>query len=189
MGISLQKDQSLTLVKDNGTALSTIQLGLGWDAAKRGLLGRTREVDLDASAILISGTRVHDIVYFGQLRSRDGAIHHTGDNVTGAGDGDDEQILINLDRVDASVDKIVLVITSYSGQTFADVTNVFARVVDTTSTPEREAVRYDLRDGGTSTANIIAKITRTADGWAFTALGIPAAGKTPQKLTTQALSA
>lgn len=188
MGISLTKDQTLSLVKDTGGALSSVRLGLGWDAVKKGLFGRTREIDLDASAILISGDRLLETVYYGQLRSRDGAIVHTGDNLTGAGDGDDEQINIDLDRINPSVDKIVLVITSFSGQTFNDVENVFARVIDTTG-PESEVARYNLRDGGNQTANIIAKLTRTPEGWAITALGTPASGKTPQRLTTQALSA
>jgi tellurium resistance protein TerZ len=187
MTISLTKDQAISLVKD-GRGLSNVRLGLGWDAAKKGLFGKTTDIDLDASAILVSGSRVLDTVFYGQLTSKDGALRHTGDNLTGDGDGDDEQILIDLDRVNPSVDKIVLVITSYSGQTFTDVQNVFARVIDL-SGPNREVVRYDLADGGNGTANIIAKLTRTPTGWTFTALGTSATGKTPSKLTDHAISA
>lgn len=183
--LTLQKQQSLSLTKADGTALTKVRLGLGWDEIKRtglrGLFGGG-EIDLDASAILVGGGRVLDTVYYGQLRSRDGSVRHTGDNLTGAGDGDDEQILVDLNKVPNNVDKIVFVITSYSGQCFDQVENVFARVVDL-SGAENEVVRYDLgRDGGNGTANVIAKFTRTGSGWEFTALGTPAQGKTPNKL-------
>lgn len=186
--LSLKKDQSLSLVKDNGSALTSVRLGLGWDAAKTGLFGRAKEIDLDASAILVGDGKVRDIVYYGQLRSKDGSIRHTGDNLTGAGDGDDEQIIIDLTKVNAAVDKIVLVITSYSGQKFNEVKNVFARVVDLSNGPESEFVRYDLADGGTQTGNIIAKLTRDGAGWTFTALGVAGTGKTAHNLQNAALT-
>ncbi|SDH48920.1 TerD family protein [Microbacterium sp. 77mftsu3.1] len=191
--LTLQKSQSLTLAKADGSALTKVRLGLGWDAVRKGgffgFLGST-EIDLDASAILISGTREVDTVFYGHLRSGDGSIRHTGDNLTGDGDGDDEQIIVDLQAVPASVDKIVFVITSYSGQTFDQVENVFARVVDLSGGREEEVVRYDLgTDGGNGTANIIAKLTRTGSGWDFTALGTPAKAKTPSKLVPAAISA
>lgn len=187
--LSLKKDQSLSLVKDNGSALTRVRLGLGWDAIKRGFFGRAREIDLDASAILIGDGRVRDIVFFNHETSNDGSIHHTGDNLTGAGDGDDEQIIIDLTRVNPAVDKIVLVITSFSGQTFNEIENVFARVVDLSDGPEKEVVRYDLADGGTQTGNVIAKLTRDGDGWKFTALGLAGTGKVAHDLQTAALNA
>lgn len=192
--LTLQKQQSLTLTKPDGAALTQVRLGLGWDAVKssgfRGFFGGGGEIDLDASAILISGQRVADTVYYGQLRSSDGSIQHSGDNLTGAGDGDDEQIVVDLTRIPSNIDKVVFVITSYSGQTFAQVENVFARVVDL-SGRENEVVRYDLgRDGGNGTANIIAKLTRNGQGaWDFTALGTPGTGKTPNKLHNAAIIA
>lgn len=192
--LTLQKQQSLTLAKPDGAALTKVRLGLGWDEVKRGgfrgLFGGGGDIDLDASAILVGRGQVLDTVFFGQLRSADGSIRHSGDNLTGQGEGDDEQIVVDLDRIPKSIDKVVFVITSYSGQTFDQVENVFARVVDL-SGRENEVVRYDLgRDGGNGTANIIAKLTRNAQGtWDFTALGIPATGKTPGKLHAAAVTA
>ena len=194
MTLTLQKQQSLTLTKPDGAALTKVRLGLGWDAVNsgglRGLFGGGGEIDLDASAILISNGRVADTVYFGQKTSRDGSIRHSGDNLTGAGDGDDEQIVVDLTRIPADIDKVVFVITSYSGQTFAQVENVFARVVDL-SGRENEVVRYDLgRDGGSDTANVIAKLTRnTSGGWDFTAIGTSAKGRTADRLHNAALTA
>jgi tellurium resistance protein TerZ len=192
--LTLAKNESLSLAKSDGSALTKVRLGLGWDVAPagglRGLFGGGGDIDLDASAILIGGGRVVDTVYFGQKSSRDGSIRHSGDNLTGAGDGDDEQIVVDLASIPRSVDKVVFVITSYSGQTFAQLKNVFARVVDISSR-EEEVVRYDLgRDGGSDTANVIAKLTLNAAGaWDFTALGTPATGRTPDKLHTAALNA
>ena len=191
--LTLQKNQSLSLAKADGSALTKVQLGLGWDAVRkgglRGLLGDAGEIDLDASAILVGGGRVQDTVFYGQLTSRDGSIRHTGDNLTGQGDGDDEQIVVDLNAIPANIDKVVFVITSYSGQTFNKVENVFARVVDISGTGQ-EVVRYDLgANTGDGTANIIAKLTRSAGGWAFTALGTPANGRTPSKLNDHAIHA
>lgn len=190
--LTLQKSQSLTLAKTDGAGLTRVRLGLGWDAARtglRGLFGGGGEIDLDASAILVGNGRVTDTVFYGQLRSLDGSIRHTGDNLTGDGDGDDEQILVDLTRIPAHVDKVVFTVTSYSGQKFTQVRNAYVRVVDLTA-GEREVVRYTLgADGGASTANIIAKITRTGDGWAFTALGTPTTGKTPSTLHSEAIHA
>jgi len=180
MSLSLTKGQGLSLVKPDGGSLTRVRLGLGWDAAPRkGLFGsRAREIDLDASAILFDANgREQDAVYFGQLSSRDGSIRHSGDNLTGDGDGDDEQIVVDLDRIPASIAAVMLVITSYSGQTFNDIDNVFARVVDI-SGAEREVVRFDLAEGGNHTGKVIAKLTREGSGWKFTAIGSIAQGKT-----------
>jgi tellurium resistance protein TerZ len=180
MSISLQKGSSLSLKKNDGSTLTNVRLGLGWDSAKRGIFGG--EVDLDASAILLdaNGNAV-DIVSFSQLASKDGSIRHSGDNLTGAGDGDDEQIAVNLNAVNAAVKSIVFVITSYSGQKFSAVKNVYARVVDTSANPENEIVRYDLAESANNTANVIAKISRDGAGWAFTAIGEYTDGKTAKK--------
>lgn len=192
--LTLQKNQSLTLEKPSGGALTQVRLGLGWDPVKakglRGMFSGGPDIDLDASAILIGPRGVIDTVFYGQLTSKDGALRHTGDNLTGDGDGDDEQIIVDLAHVDRDVEKIVFVITSYSGQRFTDVENVFARVNDLSAAGQPEVVRYDLgTGGGTGTANVIAKLSRTPSGWSFTALGIPENGKTPSKLHSAALSA
>ena len=189
MTITLKKDQAITLEKADHTPLGRIRLGLGWDAAKAGLFGRRKNIDLDASAILISGQAALDIVYFNQTTSRDGAIQHSGDNVTGDGDGDDEQILVNLTALPDHIDKVVFVITSYTGQTFDQVENVYARVNDIARYDD-EIARYNLADTTAKhTANVIAKITREPSGWKFTALGIPANAQMAKGLVGVALEA
>jgi tellurium resistance protein TerZ len=144
MGLSLSKGQSLSLTKADGGRLTKVRMGLGWDSAapvKRGLFGRGKaaEVDLDASAIFFDAAgKVLDTVWFQQLSSKDGSTTHTGDNLTGAGDGDDETILVDLTKVSASVAQIVFVISSYTQQTFDSVENAFSRIVDdsTSGTPD-----------------------------------------------------
>ena len=193
MGISLSKGQAVSLVKDNGQALSQVRLGLGWDEvsapAKKGLFGRLTggggggEIDLDASALLLDAQgRVLDVVFYGQLNSKDGSIGHLGDNLTGAGAGDDESINVSLDRVAADVANIVFVITSYSGHTFDNVANAFVRVLDGSSAREVEVARYDLTSSGPRTAQVVAKLQRVGAGWSFVAIGDLADGKTPHDL-------
>lgn len=179
MTLSLAKGASLSLKKEDGSGLTSVRLGLGWDAAKRGgFFGGGGEIDLDASAVMLAGNgQVLDIVYFGQQSSKDGSIRHSGDNLTGAGDGDDEQIAVNLNAVSAQVQSIVFVITSYSRQKFNAVKNVYARVVDTTA-GEKEVVRYNLAESADTTANVIAKVSREGSGWAFTAIGEFTNGRT-----------
>lgn len=181
MGLSLQKGQSLSLTKSTGAQLSKIRLGLGWDAViqKKGLFGRskTSDVDLDASAIFFDANRqVLDTVYFGQLKSKDKSTQHLGDNLTGAGDGDDEVIKVDLDAVSPTVAQIVFVISSYQGQSFDAVSNAFTRVIDD-STGE-ELGRFQLSDAGSHTGMVMAKVARTGAGWSFQAIGERAFGKT-----------
>ena len=183
MSISLQKGSSLSLKKNDGSALTKVRLGLCWDAAKHGLFGfGGGEIDLDASAVMLDASGyVADIVYFGQLQSKDGSVRHSGDNLTGDGDGDDEEIVVNLSAVSANIKSVVFVITSYSGQKFNAVKNVFARVVDNSSNAEKEIVRYNLAESANNTANVIAKLSRDGAGWAFTAIGEFTDGKTAHK--------
>lgn len=181
MAISLQKGSSLSLKKADGSALTKVRLGLGWDAAKRGFFGGGA-IDLDASAVLLnaSGAPV-DTVYFGQKKSKDGSVRHSGDNLTGDGDGDDEQIVVDLTKIHSDVKTVVFVITSYSGQKFDAVNNVYARVVDTSSASENEVVRYNLAESAGMTANVMAKISRESNGWVFTAIGEYTNGRTAHK--------
>ncbi|GAA4366624.1 TerD family protein [Paeniglutamicibacter cryotolerans] len=192
MALSLQKGQSLSLTKSNGATLTKVRLGLGWDSAapaKRGFFGglKTVEIDLDASAILFdaNGTAL-DNVYFGQLRSKDGSTVHTGDNLTGAGDGDDETILVDLTAVNANVAHIVFVISSYSGQTFSMVKNAFSRLLDDSAGSGNEVARYQLTDSGDHTAMVMSKISRSGNGWNFQAIGNRAAGRTVADLLVPA---
>jgi tellurium resistance protein TerZ len=184
MGLSLQKGQSLSLTKQNGESLSNVRMGLGWDSAapvKKGFFGgsKTVEVDLDASALLFDGAGNHlDTVFFNQLTSKDGSVRHTGDNLTGAGDGDDETLMVNLPGVSPAIQHIVFVITSYSQQTFDMVRNAFCRVIDDSVAGSPEVARYQLTESGKNTAMVMAKLSRSGTGWAFHAIGAPANGRT-----------
>src|SRR4051794_35356923 len=112
-----------------------VRMGLGWDPIKkRGMFGsREIEVDLDASAIMFADQQPVDVAFYNNLRSKDGSILHTGDNVTGQGDGDDESIIVDLSRVPAHVTTIFFAVTSYSGHTFQQIENAFCRLVDETT--------------------------------------------------------
>jgi tellurium resistance protein TerZ len=192
MGLSLSKGQSLSLTKADGGNLTKVRLGLGWDSAapvKRGLFGRGKaaEVDLDASAIFFDASgKVLDTVWFQQLKSKDGSTAHTGDNLTGAGDGDDETILVDLTKVSPAVSQIVFVISSYTQQTFDSVANAFSRVVDDSSAGTPEVARYQLTDAGTHTAMIMSKVSRDGAGWSFKAVGERANGRSVMDLLTPA---
>lgn len=194
MGLSLTKGQSLSLTKQNGESLTKIRLGLGWDSvvpAKQGFFGgaKTVEIDLDASAILFDANKQPlDAVLFSNLKSKDGSVRHTGDNLTGAGDGDDESIIVDLGSVSAAVAHIVFVITSYSQQTFDMVENAFCRVVDESVAATPEVAKYQLTDSGRHTAMIMAKLSRDPGGWAFQAIGAPANGKTAHDVVRPAAS-
>jgi tellurium resistance protein TerZ len=185
VGVNLTKGQTVSLVKQSGGSLSQVRMGLGWDAIKKkGLFGGTKEVsvDLDASAILFAADkRVLDVVYYGNLRSADNSLIHTGDNLTGAGDGDDESIMVDLPRVSPQVAHIVFVVSSYSGQNFSQIENAFARVVDSADR-DTELVRYQLTGSGTHTAVIMARVSRQGNGWTFTAIGSPGNARTADQL-------
>ncbi|GAB3579905.1 TerD family protein [Calidifontibacter terrae] len=195
MSISLSKGQTVNLAKSDGGALSRVRMGLGWDAkvvTKKTMFGGSkqtqRSIDLDASAIVIGGGRVLDIVYFGSLTSKDGSIHHTGDNRTGAGDGDDESILVDLPAVAGSVEHIVFVVNSYSGENFQEIENAFVRVVDSQAN-DTELARFQLTGSGNHTALVMAKVSRQGAGWVFTAIGNPGNGRVARELEPLALQA
>ena len=184
MTVNLSKGQGINLQKSDGGTLTAVRMGLGWQAApRRGLFGkRTREIDLDASAVLFADKQPVDVVFFQHLISNDGSVRHTGDNrVGGAGQGgDDEAILVDLQRVPVHITQIVFTVNSFTGQTFAEVANAFCRLVDETN--GQELARYTLTGGGSYTAQIMAKVHRTGNGWSMTALGAAANGRTFQDL-------
>lgn len=180
MTVSLSKGQKVSLEKRGGGSLSRVRMGLGWDAAKKkGLFGSRRQtIDLDASALLFdaAGSLV-DQVWFRQLNSQDGSVHHTGDNLTGAGEGDDESIQVDLSRLPATVNTLVFTVNSFTGQNFSQIENAYCRLLDETA-GDAELARYDLTGSGQHTAQIMAKVSRDGAGWSMTALGIPASGRT-----------
>ncbi|MEU7319058.1 TerD family protein [Streptomyces griseoviridis] len=186
MSVNLNKGQEISLSKSDGGELTAVRMGLGWQAAQRkGFLAKLagpREIDLDASALLFAGGQLADVVFFQHLVSDDGSVRHLGDNLTGgAGAGaDDEVVLVDLGRVPAHIDQIVFTVNSFTGQTFAEVQNAFCRLVDETN--GQELARYTLSGGGTSTAQIMAKLYRAGRGWELKAIGEPASGRTFQDL-------
>ena len=180
MSISLQKGQKVSLSKENA-GLSTVLVGLGWDEApqKRGFLGlkTQQDIDCDASAILLKDGKLRnngDLVYFGNLVHKSGTVRHMGDNLTGAGEGDDEQILMDLSKIPAEYDRIVIVVNIYDAvrrkQQFCLIRNAFIRLVDGRN--NREMCKYNLtEDYSGMTAMIFGEIYRYNGEWKFSAIG------------------
>lgn len=188
MSVNLQKGQKISLDKEAGGALTRIVMGLGWDAIKKkGLFGfgaKTESVDLDASCVMFDEAgRPVDTIWFRQLKSRDGSIVHTGDNRTGAGDGDDEQIEVNLSAVPASVKSLIFTVNSFTGQSFAQVENAYCRIVN--AADQKEVARYDLSVQGAHTAQIMAKLYRHNGEWKMHAIGENGSGRTFDDLMPQ----
>lgn len=184
MSVSLTKGQRVSLEKRGGGTLTLVRMGLGWDAVKkRGLFGsKSQSIDLDASALLFDADRnLVDAVWFRQLRSQDGAVQHTGDNLTGAGEGDDESIIVDLARLSPATTQIVFTVNSFTGQDFSQIENAFCRLIDESN--ESEIARYDLSGSGRHNAQIMAKVSRDGAGaWSMTAIGATASGRTFQDL-------
>jgi tellurium resistance protein TerD len=175
VGVSLQKGGNVSLTKQAGAAgLSAVTVGLGWDV--RTTTGT--DFDLDASAILADagGKVVSDghFVFYSNLRSPEGAVEHTGDNLTGQGEGDDEQIKVNLATVPAECDKIVFPVSIHDAETrsqnFGQIRNAFIRVVNGGN--GEELARYDLsEDASTETAMVFGELYRSGAEWKFRAVG------------------
>lgn len=190
MSVNLSKGQKISLEKEAGGALSQIKMGLGWDVGAApqksgGFLGGLfggggsagGSIDLDASCIMLDANKqMVDAVWFGQLQSKDSSVQHTGDNRTGAGDGDDEVINVNLSRIPDHVQALVFTVNSFTGQTFATVNNAFCRLVNASN--NSEVARYDLSAQGSHTALILAKIYRHNGEWKMHAIGETASGRT-----------
>ncbi len=192
MAINLQKGQKISLSKESGAALNKIVMGLGWDAKQvkvsmlKGMFGggKSEGIDLDASCVLFNEqNKVVDTIYFGQLKSKDGSIVHTGDNRSGAGDGDDEQIKVDLDKVPENVKSMVFTVNSFSGETFDEIENAYCRVVDSSS--NAEIARYTLSAQGSHTAQIMAKVYRHNGEWKMHAIGENGVGRTIEALLPQ----
>ncbi|MGC5342468.1 TerD family protein [Streptomyces sp. DT24] len=173
MGVSLTKGQNVVLNQD-GTPLADVTVGLGWDAPPVGGF----DVDLDAAAVICGPDRkvVSDehFVFYNNLTSPDGSVRHTGDNLTGEGDGDDEQILIDLDRLDEKTGEIVFTVSIHDaetrGQTFGQVEDAYIRVVDNLTS--REMCRYELSyDAAGETAMVFGALYRRGGEWKFRAIG------------------
>ncbi len=176
MSVSLSKGQTVSLAKGDGSTLQRIHMGLGWDVAK-GMLGRAKAVDLDASCMVFDASgELLDAVWFSQMDSKDGSIHHTGDNRTGAGDGDDESIQVDLGRISPNAVTLVFVVNSFAGQDFSKIENATCRLVDMAN--DSEVARYDLSGSGRHTAQVMAKVSRKSGEWEMTAIGQACSGRT-----------
>lgn len=186
MSVSLTKGSKVSLTK-GGSGLSKVFLGLGWDSAKDSKGGffssifgggnSGGDVDLDASCVVMDAAKhVIDTVWFRQLASKDGSIKHSGDNRTGAGDGDDEVISVDLASVPANAKYLVFTINSFTGQDFSSIENATCRVVN--SVNGQELATYVLADKGSHTAAIMGVLIREGSDWEFKAIGQPANGQT-----------
>lgn len=173
MAISLTKGGNVSLSKE-APGLSKITVGLGWDSR----VTDGAQFDLDASVFLCGddGKAIDDnhFIFYGNLKSQDGSVEHTGDNLTGEGDGDDEQIKIDLNAVPAAIKKMVVSVTIHEAatrnQNFGQVANAFMRVIDQNG--GKELARYDLaEDYSVETAMIFGEVYRHNDEWKFKAIG------------------
>ena len=164
--VSLQKNQTVSLVKGGRPLLSQVKMGLGWEPAYRG-----KDIDLDASVIAYGPQRNHvDSCYFGKLSIVGGAIKHSGDNLTGEGGGDDEVIVVDLGRLPQEVTGLVFTVNSFSGQKFTEVAKAYCRLLDAAT--GEELVRFDLTNAEAQTGVMMAKLVRQFSGeWDMTAMG------------------
>jgi stress response protein SCP2 len=164
--VSLQKKQTVSLVKGGRPLLSRVRMGLGWEPAFRG-----RDVDLDASVLAYDGRhKALDACYFGRLTILGGAVRHTGDNLTGEGSGDDESIVVDLARLPQEATALVFTVNSFTGQKFTEVAKAYCRLLDDAS--GEELVRFDLTRAEPQTGVLMCKLVRQPGGeWDMTALG------------------
>lgn len=186
MAVNLQKGQRVDLTKPDGSALRRVMVGLGWDEAKKagnGLLGgifggkKEHDIDCDATVFLCSGGKLKgrdDIVYFGNLEHMSGCVKHMGDNLTGEGEGDDEQIFVDLSRLPAQYDKIIFVVNIYKArersQHFGMIQNAFIRIADDDT--HKELFRYNLSENYDGlTAMVFGEIYLRSGQWRFNAIG------------------
>jgi tellurium resistance protein TerD len=174
MGVSLTKGGHVSLTKEAGGHLVAVTIGLGWDV--RTTTGA--DFDLDASALMCDGNGKilsdQHFVFFNNLQSPEGSVQHTGDNLTGEGEGDDESIKVNLAGVPPTCEKIVFPVTIYDaesrGQSFGQVKNAYIRVVNDQG--GTELARYDLtEDASTETAMLFGELYRHGGDWKFRAVG------------------
>ncbi len=186
MAIQLKKGGSINLGK--GDQLKSVRFGLGWDPIKKssggglfGMFKQTEEVavDLDASCIVYENGRCSGAAYFGKLKLFEGAISHSGDNLTGAGDGDDEVITVDLTRVPESVNRLLLTISSYRGQTFDLIENAVCNIADHSG---KTLATFEMSGKEAKTGLIVGEVVRNGGDWAFNAIGEFKNGRTFQDL-------
>ena len=174
MPINLTKGQKVSLTKGN-PGLSKVMVGVGWDVNRFDTGG---DFDLDCTAFLLTEngkvSSQDDFVFYGNLQHKSGAVQHLGDNLTGAGDGDDEQIKVDLSLIPANIAKVAFAVTIYDAETrrqnFGQVSNAFIRIVDEST--GTEIIRYDLgEDFSIETAAIFGELYKHNGEWKFNAIG------------------
>ncbi len=174
MAVNLSKGQKVDLTKGN-PGLSRLIIGLGWDTNK---YDGGADFDLDAAAFLLGASGKvasdSDFVFYGNLKHASGGVEHTGDNLTGEGEGDDEVIKVDLSKVPAAVEKIAFTVTIYDAevrkQNFGQVSNSYIHIVDEVS--HTELVRFDLgEDFSIETAVVVGELYRNNGEWKFNAVG------------------
>ena len=182
MSVSLQKGQKVDLTKGNA-GLRRVMVGLGWDAAEQqaGLFGgRTQDIDCDAIAFLLNSEgkveSSSDVVFFNNLRHMSGCVLHQGDNLTGEGEGDDEQIMVDLANLPAKYERVVVLVSIYKatdrGQHFGMIRNAFIRLVD--ADKNKELCIYNLSENYSGmTALVFGELYRYKGEWKFNAVGQP----------------
>ncbi|MBV5261968.1 TerD family protein [Synechococcus moorigangaii CMS01] len=186
MAIELKKGNRISLKKE-APGLKKVMLGLGWDMAEGnaggGFLGLFKKpagsIDLDSGVLCLDSqgklNSVSDFVYYANLNHKSGAIAHQGDNLTGAGEGDDEQIFVDLEQVPAAIHSLLFTVTIYQGrqrgQEFSQIKNAFVRLVDLSN--NQEIAHYKLSGAAYQgkTGMLMAELRREENGWAMTALG------------------
>ena len=188
MSVSLQKGQKISLKKGDGSGLKNVMVGLGWDEAQQSAKGwkalfaaKPQDIDCDASVILcgengkiISSSIKECLVYYGNLRHSSGAVQHQGDNLTGGGEGDDEQIMVDLTKLPANVAKLVFVVNIYDAnmrnQHFGMIKNAFIRIVDMST--RTEICRFNLtEDYSGKQGMVVGEIYKNEGEWKFNAVG------------------
>ena len=174
MGINLSKGQKVDLTKGN-PGLKNIMVGLGWDV---NAYDSGADFDLDAAAFMLGADgrcpSEKEFVFYGNLKHTSGSVNHMGDNLTGEGDGDDEQIQIDLSKIPANIEKVAFTVTIYDAdqrkQNFGQVSNAFIRIVDESN--NAELIRYDLgEDFSIETAVVVGELYRNNGEWKFNAIG------------------
>lgn len=194
MSVNLQKGQKVELRKSDGGTLRRVMVGLGWDEVKqtRGFFApKPQDIDCDASAFLCIGGKLtsnQDVVYFGNLRHASGAVAHMGDNLTGAGEGDDEQILVDLSALPGQYDKIIFVVNIYQAaqrrQHFGLIQNAFIRICDAET--NQELCKYNLSENYDGmTAMVFGELYLYKGQWKFNAIGQPTRDNSISELADQ----
>ncbi|MEU5191579.1 TerD family protein [Streptomyces klenkii] len=182
--VSLQKNQTVSLVKGGRPLTESVKMGLGWEPAWGG-----RAIDLDASVIAYGPDRnMIDACYFGKLQILNGAVQHSGDNLTGEGSGDDETITVHMGGLPPEVTGLVFTVSSFNGQKFSEVAKAYCRLLDART--GEELVRFDLTGAEPKTGVLMAKFVRQYSGeWEMTALGEFVKSRTVRDLVKPAAQA